>query len=316
MQASCTCDADYRSLSVPSSSGKSLQPRVTRTASFGLPPFSPLFIGEDSSTVNAAYQRSDTYLSVPSSSGKSLQREHLVLRQATSLDFQSPLHRGSLFNRSSMTRVSAILIAFQSPLHRGRLFNTGLTCSAASESVVFQSPLHRGSLFNDVERQPLTHADIAFQSPLHRGSLFNDALCDCASMRDASFSPLFIGEVSSTSEAIARCASRYCLSVPSSSGKSLQRSSTGSIADALCTFSPLFIGEDSSTAMCAQPHSWRVGSLSVPSSSGKTLQPLFIPCRFNNLQAAFYQIFRNGLICRKTRQVCENTNRMCVRAEH
>jgi hypothetical protein len=85
--------------------------------------------------------------------------------------------------------------------------------------------------------------------------------------------------------------SRAGLSVPSSSGNTLQR------------------GHEFTDERGGR-------SLSVPSSSGNTLQPLFIPRRFNDLQAAFYQIFRNGLICRKTRQVCENTNRMCVRTGH
>src|SRR5271157_2391929 len=62
-------------------------------------PFSPLFIGEVSSILARTSAASPPItLSVPSSSGKSLQYN----RDANALDgvpdFQSPLHRGSLFN--------------------------------------------------------------------------------------------------------------------------------------------------------------------------------------------------------------------------
>ncbi len=68
------------SLSVPSSSGKSLQRNETQPARITPPSFSPLFIGEVSSTTS------------PSSPAK--------LRSA----FQSPLHRGCLFDVAPVPR--------------------------------------------------------------------------------------------------------------------------------------------------------------------------------------------------------------------
>ena len=133
--------------------------------------------------------------------------------------FQSPLHRGVLFNVRSCTwpcqlefHFSPLFIgessltigytyrgrcafAFQSPLHRGVLFNmrtSGSRCRCSA----FQSPLHRGVLFNE-NRRGLGHDARLFQSPLHRGVLFNARKHSTYAARTY-FSPLFIGEVSLT----------------------------------------------------------------------------------------------------------------------
>ena len=90
--------------------------------------------------------------------------------------------------------------------------------------------------------------------------------------RSHPFSPLFIGDVSATSAAIesASTCSRV-LSVPSSSGKSLQRARRHiSGTTAVLPFSPLFIGEVSATSCRRRPLT--AIALSVPSSSGKSLQ--------------------------------------------
>jgi hypothetical protein len=62
----------------------------------------------------------------------------------------------------------------------------------------------------------------AFQSPLHRGILFNEPFKIEETVSSTTFSPLFIGEYSSTSGSGARNFARYFLSVPSSSGNTLQ----------------------------------------------------------------------------------------------
>ncbi len=62
--------------------------------------FSPLFIGEGSSTIFGAC---DSIFNKD--------------------NFQSPLHRGRLFNHRRVPAVAIKHINFQSPLHRGRLFN-------------------------------------------------------------------------------------------------------------------------------------------------------------------------------------------------
>src|SRR5581483_11243226 len=86
-----------------------------------------------------------------------------------------------------------------------------------------------------------------FQSPLHRGRYFNRECAALSSAWCASFSPLFIGEGTSTAQRLQPCVLRVELSVPSSSGKVLQQLTSGQ-------FDPARV------------------ILSVPSSSGKVLQ--------------------------------------------
>src|SRR5581483_10988590 len=87
----------------------------------------------------------------------------------------------------------------------------------------------------------------SFQSPLHRGRYFN-----CRLKRWRS--------------------SAKFLSVPSSSGKVLQRSQQLAQENLQNPFSPLFIGEGTSTFSARRRRSARAITLSVPSSSGKVLQ--------------------------------------------
>src|SRR5579875_3710395 len=84
--------AESIQISVPSSSGKSLQPAPSSTSGLFPSFFSPLFIGEITSTWPLLNRRTQRLLiSVPSSSGKSLQPFLSVLRTLTLLLFQSPL---------------------------------------------------------------------------------------------------------------------------------------------------------------------------------------------------------------------------------
>ena len=148
---------------------------------------------------------------------------------------------------------------------------------------IFQSPLHRGRLFNADQRQP--GRDRAHLSvPSSSGKTLQRRDVTAGERGGISFSPLFIGEDSSTWRLATMRGHTSSLSVPSSSGKTLQLASACG-SDAI-TFSPLFIGEDSSTDADGLHEPTRDRhSLSVPSSSGKTLQlhlasdpfsPLFI----------------------------------------
>src|SRR5581483_8979008 len=237
-------------------------------------------------------------LSVPSSSGKGLQLHELLGLGYAHRNFQSPLHRGRVFNGGKDAMPGNYVYFFQSPLHRGRVFNVvpvlqipcavrsfsplfigegSSTCAPAGSETMyeqelsvpsswgkglqlagerweagcwtfaFQSPLHRGRVFNPSSSTPfLTLAH--FQSPLHRGRVFNvRASWIRDNVRTRAFSPLFIGEGSSTSGGVmGGRVLDICLSVPSSSGKGLQ---------------PL--------QQHPLPHP---RALSVPSSSGKGLQ--------------------------------------------
>src|SRR5579875_1461495 len=66
------------------------------------------------------------------------------------------------------------------------------------------------------------------------------------------------------------------ISVPSSSGKSLQLFLLAGKNEKMSNFSPLFIGEITSTGHVRG--SRRCTAISVPSSSGKSLQPTVIFC--------------------------------------
>src|SRR5581483_8458813 len=80
-----------------------------------------------------------------------------------------------------------------------------------------------------------------------------------------------IGEYSATTEAVISFAAGRTLSVPSSSGNTLQQLLGGVFAYGRLAFSLLFIGEYSATIPAQRRRGW-AGSLSVPSSSGNTLQ--------------------------------------------
>src|SRR5581483_1537196 len=110
---------------------------------------------------------------------------------------------------------------FQSPLHRGRVFHHSLHLSEYGPLYSF-SPLFigEGSSTMIFYRHQVGH--VFFQSPLHRGRVFNK--CSYRSP----------------------CPPRR-LSVPSSSGKGLQRGLEKAALRAQAPFSPLFIGEGSST---------------------------------------------------------------------
>src|SRR5271157_306862 len=111
-----------------------------------------------------------------------------------------------------------------SPLFIGEVSSTLPLRRVRQDMLSFQSPLHWGSLFNDTKIEQSDDARRLFQSPLHWGSLFN-------------------GELAWSNGQLS------LLSVPSSLGKSLQRSPKVRSRSRLMSFSPLFIGEVSSTEL-------------------------------------------------------------------
>src|SRR5436853_469035 len=134
--------------------------------------FNPLFIGEVSSTSTPA-----------------------TIAIAIAM-FQSPLHRGSLFNvRLGLTQLERNAVSipsssgkslqlsikrggclgcfwFQSPLHRGSLFNGNQRSQAANEATV-SIPSSSGKSLQRTFKMSLRTGKSQFHSPLHRGSLFN-----------------------------------------------------------------------------------------------------------------------------------------------
>ena len=209
-------------------------------------------------------------LSVPSSSGNTLQRRQTWGTTAASSCFQSPLHRGILFNVCSHPK-SCFGEFLSVPSSSGNTLQPMCSVKNIGPLPDFQSPLHRGILFN-LMLTPFKQVKHHFQSPLHRGILFNYFPPRWRTHLVAAFSPLFIGEYSSTIRSMdgrsslstfqsplhrgilfnnvndERLTLACSLSVPSSSGNTLQQCGRGSTVQKVrLSFSPLFIGEYSST---------------------------------------------------------------------
>ena len=163
--------------------------------------------------------------------------------------------------------------AFQSPLHRGILCNRCRAHRCAAGDGDFQSPLHRGILCNDYRATKVRIFDSAFQSPLHRGILCNARRGRRASDQSALSVPSSSGNTLQQHQ-FARALRGAGLSVPSSSGNTLQRQDW-----ALLPPDPI---------------------LSVPSSSGNTLQlagratPGLRPAPFSPLFIGEYSATING----------------------
>src|SRR5579875_2869931 len=215
-------------ISVPSSSGKSLQLFLLAGKNEKMSNFSPLFIGEITSTGHVRGSRRCTAISVPSSSGRSLQPT-------------------VIFCSSLRTIISV-------PSSSGKSLQHVLSCCERDSHSRFQSPLHRGNHFNKLflmRRLPAAR----FQSPLHRGNHFN------YSSSPIKMTKYNISVPSSSGKSLQRMLTlthgiHGHISVPSSSGKSLQRDDYEFIRYAIWNFSPLFIGEFTSTKRWAYSCHW------------------------------------------------------------
>ena len=158
-------------VSVPSSSGNSLQPTAKAHKRIAASRFSPLFIGELSSTFypsapppdesefqsplhrgtlfNAGVRmltRCFPAVSVPSSSGNSLQLTWSVSIPAN-LPVSVPSSSGNSLQPAGSTAPANCIAGF-SPLFIGELSSTSRPTTRNTGSSSFQSPLHRGTLFN------------------------------------------------------------------------------------------------------------------------------------------------------------------------
>src|SRR5581483_6580743 len=234
--------------------------------------FSPLFIGEYSATpTNPREARNRTSFQSPLHRGILCNGAKAGRDHAAPGGFQSPLHRGILCNGSNAASGLIAGVGFQSPLHRGILCNA-ITGRERIDLLSFQSPLHRGILCNEAAQFELHRSPRPF-SPLFIGEYSATISLRATAMRQRrSFSPLFIGEYSATLSCQCDACKRYifqsplhrgilcnqkrgsrrsgvggALSVPSSSGNTLQRQPGFVIAKTRIV-------------------------LSVPSSSGNTLQ--------------------------------------------
>src|SRR5579875_1830778 len=254
-------------ISVPSSSGKSLQLFLLAGKNEKMSNFSPLFIGEITSTGHVRGSRRCTAISVPSSSGKSLQPTVIfcsslrTIISVPSSSGKSLQHVLSCCERDSHSR-------FQSPLHRGNHFNYSSSPIKMTKYNISVPSSSGKSLQRMLTLTHGIHGHISVPSSSGK-SLQRD---DYEFIRYAiwNFSPLFIGEITSTKRWAYSC--HWVLN-----------------------FSPLFIGEITSTSFhlttaytptkfqsplhrgnhfncCKAMTDGAVTPISVPSSSGKSLQ--------------------------------------------
>ena len=185
-------------VSIPSSSGKSLQPRelptsrapyirlnplfigevsstkrCPRASHVGCFRLNPLFIGEVSSTVPLSpHPEARISVSIPSSSGKSLQLKRLVTNGHLVLESQSPLHRGSLFNKREFLR-GMLKARCLNPLFIGEVSSTHGALDPVEGAVWVSIPSSSGKSLQLGSVSYPYCAGYESQSPLHRGSLFN-----------------------------------------------------------------------------------------------------------------------------------------------
>ncbi len=260
--------------------------------------FSPLFIGEGSSTLAAAWSArtaSRTFSPLFIGEGSSTLAPWLRYWLQAGI-FQSPLHRGRVFNCLEDFKAISIIQSF-SPLFIGEGSSTRGLQPRGTARAFLSVPSSSGKGLQQRGHGISPRRQLYFQSPLHRGRVFNGCQSARRSTSPAPFSPLFIGEGSSTNELVRLLAGNTSLSVPSSSGKGLQLErmemhqrpprpsfsplfigeGSSTLISPLTArpiaspFSPLFIGEGSST-FCSERRRSQVRLLSVPSSSGKGLQ--------------------------------------------
>ena len=173
--------------------------------------FSPLFVGAGVAINNARNISGPEAVSVPYLSGQALQCSPRRRRENRRCQVSVPYLSGQALQSE---RVIA-----PPPLYQ------------------FQSPIRRGSRCNVDYGQPVTQLTEAFQSPIRRGSRCNAPLPPRTLAPPPSFSPLFVGAVVAILQAFAQVAEAEIVSVPYSSGQSLQWSKTGVNS----TFCPNFV---------------------------------------------------------------------------
>src|SRR5579884_4199646 len=136
-------------------------------------------------------------------------------------------------------------IQFQSPLHRGNHFNNGLRAGELIQLQISVPSSSGKSLQLCIVDQASMRLTISVPSSSGKSLQHYDK--PFAVVANGNFSPLFIGEITST-RLVARAHPKPVISVPSSSGKSLQRASQMTGGVQTYNFSPLFIGEITSTS--------------------------------------------------------------------
>ena len=231
-------------------------------------------------------------LSVPSSSGSTIQPRQEESPWRAMNGFQFPLHREALYNFTRNMRrfpcptFSSLFIGkhyttqfhnsdplrvinFQFPLHREALYNRSVQMRHMRR-IFLSVPSSSGSTIQQRERPSGVKYPISFSS-LFIGKHYTTWLRSSRNGSSMSFSSLFIGKHYTTRRSRRHGLNALQLSVPSSSGSTIQLSVVIPLTNYLSSFSSLFIGKHYTTVPSGQllPS---LSRLSVPSSSGSTIQ--------------------------------------------
>ena len=155
------------SISVPSSSGNSLQRKIVSYARLQGVFQSPLHRGTPFNGARPGAASDKGQISVPSSSGNSLQRVHCAVLLQERNHF-SPLFIGELPSTEPFEIETHSLPHF-SPLFIGELPSTPVPRHNCERQRIFQSPLHRGTPFNR-GREPGRRSAIQISVPSSSGN--------------------------------------------------------------------------------------------------------------------------------------------------
>ena len=139
--------------------------------------------------------------------------------------FQSPLHRGLVFNRY-LFRSRHGASVFQSPLHRGLVFNEK-TVTRGRGGRRISVPSSSGTRVQLFLGQSSHRSHIGISVPSSSGTRVQQYGDDAGIFNVYHFSPLFIGDSCSTKWVSADTGEPMPISVPSSSGTRVQQEPEG-----------------------------------------------------------------------------------------
>ncbi len=186
-----------RNISVPSSSGKSLQQSWCSIRSMGAHISVPSSSGKSLQLpFRFAPWQEPLPISVPSSSGKSLQRQLSARAFYVWANF-SPLFIGEITSTPNWLVALLLIELISVPSSSGKSLQLQ-NAVAFMDFFTISVPSSSGKSLQRLNALSGKISNLAFQSPLHRGNHFNAGEVASFAGRGIYFSPLFIGEITST----------------------------------------------------------------------------------------------------------------------
>ena len=159
--------------------------------------FSPLFIGEITSTKNTKGKQAKSLNFSPLFIGEITSTRKAYSRQKRPGSFQSPLHRGNHFNlRSAALRLAPR--RYFSPLFIGEITSTLQRHPHPPCSRYISVPSSSGKSLQRNETLTRMAGAMRISVPSSSGKSLQQIISDFKMPPEQNFSPLFIGEITST----------------------------------------------------------------------------------------------------------------------